>query len=162
MIESLIYDGLVFACWLYAMLRGGAPERICASILFFGSALTYAAVSEPAVRFASVEAGVFVVDVAALLGFMIVALCAERFWPLWITALQIIGTAGHAVKLVDPHVLRWGYAFALAFWSYPMLALLIAATWNHQKRLRLHGVDKSWSSFSGRWGLGRRLGPPAS
>ncbi|MEA3036635.1 MAG: hypothetical protein QOH04_2407 [Sphingomonadales bacterium] len=160
MIESLIYDGLVFACWLYAMLRGGAPERIGASILFFGSALTYAAVSGPAVRFASVEAGVFAVDVAALLGFLIVALCAERFWPLWITALQIIGTAGHAVKLVDPQVLRWGYAFALAFWSYPMLVLLTAATWRHQKRLRLYGVDRSWSSFSGRLGLGRRPGPP--
>jgi hypothetical protein len=162
MIESLIYDGLVLACWLYAMLRGGAPERIGASILFFGSALTYAAVSAPAARFASIEAGIFAVDVAALLGFLVVALCAERFWPLWITALQIIGTAGHAVKLVDPQVLRWSYAFALAFWSYPMLILLTAATWAHQRRLARVGVDKSWSSFSGRWGPGRRPGQPAS
>lgn len=55
--------------------------------------------------------------------------------------------------------MRWGYAFALAVWSYPMLFLLVLGTWNHQRRLTRSGVDKSWSSFSGRSDRQRRAGP---
>lgn len=66
--------------------------------------------------------------------------------------LHLIGTAGHAVKAVDPHVIPKAYAFILAFWSYPMLLLLVAGTWNHQKRLAKYGVDKSWSHFPSRSG----------
>jgi cytochrome c-type biogenesis protein CcmH/NrfF len=62
----------------------------------------------------------------------------------------LIGTAGHTVKLVDPVVIPRAYAFVLALWSYPMLLLLVAGTWNHQRRLARFGVDKSWSSSSGR------------
>ena len=148
MIQSLIYDVLLVACWAYAMLKGGAPEKIGASVLLVGSALTFALASGPAGRFASMEVGILAVDVAALVAFLILALRAERFWPLWITGLQMIGTAGHVVKLVDPDVIRWAYAFVLAFWSYPMMLLLIAGTWLHQKRLIRYGADRSWSTSS--------------
>jgi hypothetical protein len=150
MLQSLIYDMLTLGCWLYAIFRGGAPERIGATVLLVGSALTFVAVSGPASRFTSVENGVFAVDVLALLTFLILALRAERWWPIWTAALQTIGTTAHAVKLVDPTVIRWAYAFALAFWSYPMLFLLVIGTWNHQRRLARNGVDKSWSSSSDR------------
>lgn len=159
MIQSLIYDALLLACWAYAMLKGGAPERIGASILLVGSALTFLAVTGPTARFASMEAGILAVDVAASIAFLVLALRAERFWPLWITGLQLIGTAGHVVKLVDPDVIRWAYAFVLAFWSYPMLFLLTLGTWLHQKRLARHGVDTSWSSSSTLWGRRRPAGP---
>jgi hypothetical protein len=146
-LNGLIYLVLLLATWGYAGLKGGAPERIGATILLVGSALTLLAVTAaPAHRFVSVELGILAVDVATLIAFLVLALYAERFWPLWITALQAIGTAGHAVKLVDPQILRWGYAFALAFWSYPMLLLLVAGTWSHQKRLKRNGADISWSS----------------
>lgn len=151
MIESLIYDALLFSCWLFAMLRGGAPEKIDASVLLSGSALTYVAVSGPSGRFGTVEIGIFLVDVAALVAFVIVALRAERFWPVWVAGLQAVGTAAHAVKLVDPTVIRWAYAFVLAFWAYPMLLLITLGTWNHQRRVARFGADKSWSSSSDRW-----------
>jgi hypothetical protein len=150
MLESIVYFALLFACWSYALWRGGAPERIGASILGVGSILTVLAVSGPSRRFGSVEVGILIVDVAALIAFAALALRAERFWTLWMTALHAIGTAGHAVRLADPHLIRWGYAFALAFWSYPMLLLLVAGTWNHRKRLARFGADRSWSSFSRR------------
>lgn len=150
MVQSATYFSLVFVCWLYAMLRGGAPERIGITILAVGSVLTVVAVSGPAIRFGSLEVGIFLVDVAALLTFLFLALYAERLWPLWVAALQAIGTAAHAVKLMDPTVIRWAYAFALAFWSYPMLLIIVLGTWNHQKRLARFGVDRSWSSSSSR------------
>jgi hypothetical protein len=124
-----------------------------------GSLLSLVAVSGPAARFGAVEVGVFLVDVAACVAFLILALRAERYWPLWVAALQCIGTAGHAAKLVDPNVIRLAYAFVLALWVYPMLLLVVVGTWNHQKRLTKNGVDKSWSTSSSRWDRRPPAGP---
>ena len=163
MLRLIVFNVLLFGCFFYALLKGGGPEKAAATIFVVGSLLTPAlATAQFSNRFSSVETGIFAVDLIGLIALLLVALFAERYWPIWVAALQAISTAAHAVRLADPTVIRWAYAFALAFWGYPILLLIIAGTWRHQKRLRLYGVDKSWSSFSGRWGLGRRLGPPAS
>jgi hypothetical protein len=159
MLNSLVFAVLLAGCCGYAFLYGGPPERVGAAILAVGSILTLVAVSARGMRFHSVEGGVFLVDVAALFAFLILALYSERFWPLWVTALQAIGVAGHAVKLADPGVIWRIYAFVLAFWSYPMLLLIVIGTWNHHRRVVRFGADRSWSSFSGRSDRPRRGGP---
>ena len=151
MLPAYAYYTILGLTCLYVLLKGGAPERVGASIIGVGSILTTVALSAPAARFGSVEIGVLLVDIGALGAFLVLSLRAERFWPLCVTALQVIGTAAHAVKLVDPNVIRWAYAIALTLWTYLMLLLLVLGTWNHQKRLARNGVDKSWSTFSGRW-----------
>jgi hypothetical protein len=162
MVTNVGFDAALLATTGYALWRGGSPER-CTALAFIAAVIfTRVAVSSAQSRFSSVEVGIFCVDVVMLFGLTAIALRAERFWTLWVAALQLIGAAGHAVKLVDPTLIRWAYAFALAFWSYPMMLVLAVGTWNHQRRLARDGVDKSWSNFSGRWGLGRRPGPPAS
>jgi len=148
MLQGKIYYVLLVFCWMYALLRGGLPERIGATIVAVGSTLTVAALSSMAIRFGSVEIGVFLVDLACLVAFLFLSLRAERYWPLWVTALQIIGIAAHAVKLADPDVIRRAYAIALAFWGYPMLLLIVLGTWRHQQRLARFGSDRSWSRTS--------------
>lgn len=135
-------------CCGYAWWRGGGPERSAATIIFVGVVLTRMAMGPWTGRWTSVENGVLIVDVAVLLALLAVALKAERFWPLWLTALHLLGIAGHLVKMLDPVLIRWGYAFLIAIWSYPMLALLVLATWSHQRRLARFGADRSWSIFS--------------
>jgi hypothetical protein len=159
MLPIELYYAFALICSGYAGIRGAAPERIGAAIILVGSALSTAAMSGPTNRYASVEIGAFLVDVAALVAFLFLSMRAERFWPLCVTALQVIGTAGHAVKLLDPEVIRTAYAFVMAVWSYPMWFLILLGTWNHQRRLAKYGVDKSWSSFSGRSGPPPRDGP---
>ncbi|HEV2816490.1 MAG TPA: hypothetical protein VGW40_04615 [Allosphingosinicella sp.] len=161
MVKFLFFNALLLACCGYAFLRGGAPERIGAAIFAIGTGLTVVAASSPATRFASLEVGILIVDGAALVGFLILALFAERYWPSWLTALQAIGTAGHAIKLADPEGFPWAYAFALAFWSYPMLLLIALGTFRHQRRVAKFGVDRSWSSFSAPWARRRETGPTA-
>jgi hypothetical protein len=151
MLNNLAYAVVLFGGCFYVAARGGVPERIGAAILIAGSLLTVAALSSTAKIYRSLEVGVFLVDVATLLSFVVLALRADRLWPLCVSALQLVGTAGHAVKLADPQVIPYAYAFALRFWGYPMVLVLLIGTWNHQKRLAKHGVDKSWSSSSSRW-----------
>ena len=159
MLSVPFYYALLLFCWVYSLLKGGAPERIGTTILVAGSLLSLLAVSGPTTSFGSVEIGVFLADVATLVAFLILALFADRYWPLWIAALQVLGTTGHAVKLADPDLMRRAYAVALVFWSYPMLAILALGTYRHQRRLARFGVDRSWSSFSGRSATPPGVGP---
>ena len=159
MLPVPVYYALFAACALYVILRGGAPEKVGTTILAVGSVLSVAAVSSPTGRFGSVEIGVLLVDVVTLLAFLVLALRAERYWPLCVTALQAIGTAGHAAKLLDPGVIRSAYAIVLSLWGYLMLLLIAIGTWNHQRRLARFGADKSWSNSSGRWGPPPPNGP---
>ncbi|HEX2763200.1 MAG TPA: hypothetical protein VHM92_05055 [Allosphingosinicella sp.] len=160
MVKFVAFNVLLFGCWFYSLARGGAPERVASTVFVVGSIVTALVANEAAARFRSIEIGILAVDVAALAAFLAVALFAERLWPLWLTALQLIGTAAHLVRVTDPAMIPWAYAFALAFWSYPMLIILAIGTWNHQKRLARFGADRSWSSFSGRSAGGPRSGRP--
>lgn len=149
MVEVIFYNLLMFSCWAYALFRGGAPERAGSTIQVIGSLLTVAAASSASHRFSSLETGIFLVDVGVLVAFVILALRANRFWPLWVAALQAVGTAGHVVKFADPTIIRWAYFVSLIIWSYPILLLMILGTWHHQQRLARYGADPSWSRF--RW-----------
>jgi hypothetical protein len=141
---------LLALCCGYAWWKGGGPERTAATVYFAGVVLTHVARTTSGIWWNSVEAGVFAGDVAVFCGLLGVALTAERFWPLWLTALLLLGTTGHVVKMADPSLIRWGYAFIIAVWSYPILGLIVFGTWNHRRRLARFGADKSWSTFSGR------------
>src|SRR5688572_21872331 len=101
MLPTPVYYTFLLACCAYVALRGAAPEKIGAAIILVGSILSTAALTSPARRFTSVEVGVLLVDVAAFVALLVLSLRAERFWPLWVTALQSIATVAHAVKLIE-------------------------------------------------------------
>ena len=149
MLNSVVFAVLLLASCLYALRRGGAPERIGAVVYLLAAFGTLAVVSNPAGRYAAVEVGIVVIDLLMLAALFTLALRAERFWPIWATGIHIIAAAGHAIKLAEPELMRWAYAFVLAFWSYPMLLILVIGTRGHQARLKRAGVDPSWSRFSG-------------
>lgn len=141
----LVYYLLLVACWAYAVIRGGQPERLGASFLAIFSVLTAAAIPD-ATRFRFLEIGALVVDLLCLAAFVMLALRADRFWPLWVAALQLLGVASHGVKFSEPDLIPTTYSFMLSIWSYPMILLMIIGTWRHQRRLARYGVDRSWST----------------
>jgi hypothetical protein len=153
------FYGILGLCCFYAWWRGGGPEQAGAAIFLVSAVLTTLLLSTGRSRYASVETAVLFVDLAMLAALVVLALRADRFWPLWVAALQAIGTAGHAAKMVDPLVIRSGYALILALWSYPMLLLLVLGAWRHRRRLGRFGVDRSWSTSSARSARKRGAGP---
>ena len=155
---NLIFLALLIGCCGYALLRGGAPERMGAIIFAAGSALTLAALSAPPIRYNNVEVGVFVVDAATFVAFTILALRAERFWPLWVAGLLGVGLVAHLAKLLSDAVIPWAYAVVLSVWSYPILVVLVIGTIRHRRRLARNGVDRSWTNSSAP--SGRRTPPP--
>lgn len=129
----------------YAVVRGGAPERIAGVAMLVATLATRLVQSQAAVRFAGVEWGVFCVDVALLAILLAVALEADRYWPLWMAALQGLGTTAHLSKLLEVELLRPAYAVLAAIWSYPMLVLLFCGALRHHLRQRRFGNDRAWS-----------------
>lgn len=145
----VFYAALVATC-LYALLRGGGPERIGAGIFIAATVLTAVAASSSRPGFQSMEVGILLVDTMMFVAFLMLAVRSGRFWPLWMTGLQAVQVAGHAARLVDPEMIPWAYAVAQGFWSYPMMAILALGTWRHQGRLQKSGADNSWPISSSR------------
>jgi hypothetical protein len=131
--RMILFGVLLIACLLWALARGGAPERAGALLLVAGSMLTVAVNSPLSERYANVELGILVVDVAVLAGFLTLALFTDRYWPLWTTSLQILVVLAHLAKLGDPEMMRNGYGFLIAAWSYPQLLAIFLGTSAHHR-----------------------------
>jgi hypothetical protein len=144
MLRNIFFYIALLAVAAYALWRGGGPERSVAA-LFLAAAIATILVLPTQGIFHDVATGILLVDSALFLCLLAVAMRAERFWPLWMTALQGIAVAGHGAKAVNPHVIPITYVILLAFWGYPMVALLAIATWRHQRRLKKYGTERSWT-----------------
>lgn len=135
MLPPPAYFTILALCWIYAELRGGVPERIGATIMVVGSALTWAVVTKTDDRFGSVEVGVLVVDFVAFVAFAIVALRTDRFWPIWASAFAGLAVLGHLARWYPGgEVTPWAYYVTIVVWTYPILALIAIGTLNHQRR----------------------------
>lgn len=145
-----IFLALQFAICLYAILRGGGPERVIAAALLATVPPSLMLRFAGPVTFEGVEAGILAIDIALAATFFIVALRAHRFWPIWMFALHATGMLAHLARELQPDATPWAYGFLLMSWSFPMLALLAIGTWRHQRRLTMSGADPSWRTSSRR------------
>jgi len=135
---------------VYAAWRGGTPERFVATAMFaaaFATLVTYAPLSR---RFVGAEYGVLAVDLALFAGLTVIALHANRYWPMAVASMQLASLIVHLGKLVDLSMGGWAYAFLLKLWAYPMLLTLLAATMRHRRRLIRYGADRPWTTFNAR------------
>ena len=146
MLHLLLFYGLFAASSLYALARGGAPERLVALVMIVGVAITPVLLNPVSSRFYGIETRVFILDIVILVGFTAIALRANRFWPMGIVVFHGMSVLGHFLKLGDPRLIRTAYLVMLAFWIYPQLLLLVLGTLRHQRRLQRTGADPSWST----------------
>jgi len=157
---SLQHHQYVFiALWLvstaYAVVRGGAPERLIAVAQFLaGLATPFATHWEPpGTHYGSVEVGVALIDAALFVMVTLVALLSARFWPLPQASMIGCDLLGHLAKHVAPDILPNAYYVIVAIWGFPTVILLMVGTWRHQARLVRYGTDPDWL-----WQLPRRYG----
>lgn len=76
------------------------------------------------VAYAELATGDMLIDIAVLAAFATIALHSNRFWPLWVTGLQLTTMIAHLLKLIDPDLLPVAYAAAARLWSYPILLVI--------------------------------------
>lgn len=132
--KLILFNTLLVGSCGYAFLRGGAPERAIAAILLIGVVLTFLFNLQSPRPFASVDIAVLIVDIGAFVGFTIVALRANRFWTLWVSALAGLGVLGHLSRFYGgTGISDWAYAVSLTIWSYPITVLIAIGTFNYHR-----------------------------
>lgn len=146
MVRLLLFRTLMYGVCGYALIRGKADARIVATVFLVGDLATLALRSPLAQSYSSVETGIFLVDVLCLIAFIYTALISDRFWPLWVSGLQLTTSFGHVLKAIDASLLPIAYATALRFWSYPILIILWAGVWRSRRREPRHGTQSELAS----------------
>ncbi len=129
-----IFVGFQLCGCLYAVWRGGSPERLVAGMMSAAVVLTAAAGYFLSEKFRTVSASILMVDLALLGGLLLLAVRANRFWPMWVAAFQLVSIFVHLARGIDPTLLPEVYNRVLGKFAYPMVVLLIAGTRRHAQR----------------------------
>jgi hypothetical protein len=143
-VRLVIFLTLFAISVLYALRKGGGPERAAAIIFIFMT------VSDPFVHaltpptYVKLDPGHFIIDLLGWAALLFVALSANRFWPLWVSSLQTISLIAHVTKFLDYSIHPLVYAIMQVSSFYPLLIILMIGTYNHQMRLQHKGSDPPW------------------
>lgn len=129
-----VYFLLLLSVALYAFNKGGKDERLAISICVAASLTSLAIMLPSDVDYRSLQPFVALIDGLALVSFVWIALRSERFWPLWVSGLQLTSATGHVLKFIEPDMVSLAYSASLAFWSYMILLLVAVGTWRGQRR----------------------------
>jgi len=134
MLRLILFNSLLLGSCGYAWFRGRSDERIVAAVCVIASFGTLAVLSSFKSLYSNLEMGVLGVDIATFAAFTYVALGSDRFWPLWISGLQLTTTVAHFLKVLDPNFVPIAYSAAARMWSYPILLILAVGTWRGEQR----------------------------
>ena len=145
MTHIVIFNVVFLWVVAHAVLHGGAPERWTAAFMVAASVATLVRPYDPLVTFQALDLPLFAIDAALLAGFIWVALRAERYWPMWIAALQLTAIAVHIIRAIDLQLVPLVYEWAVGKIAYPMILLLVIGTARHRSRLQRFGSDPDWS-----------------
>ena len=134
MLRLLIFSALLFGSCGYAWFRGRTDERFAALTCITATLASAAVVSSFPTLYSGLELGILLIDIATLAAFVFIALRSERFWPLWVSGLQLTTSIAHLLKVIDPTLLPIAYSAAARMWSYPILIILAVGTWRGERR----------------------------
>jgi hypothetical protein len=130
MIRLILFNVVLLGSCGYALLRGTRDAKIVAVVTLLASAASYFLVTS----YQDVEIGVLIVDILVFAAFTGVALTSDRFWPLWISGLQLTASFGHILRAFEEQLIPLAYAVSLRFWAYPIQIILAVAVWRSQRR----------------------------
>ena len=105
MLRYLLQVALIVVVFAVAWRKGGRPERYVAStylamlVLDSGPALIAGQLFEP--QDGSLQISRFVLDLCALCAVVLVALRFDRWWTLWVGAVQMIAVMAHVLRAAD-------------------------------------------------------------
>lgn len=144
-IEVILVLGVVFAAAFAAVVQGGPPERLAAGIIvcWIITDALYHLVFGPS-GFDRVDPVHLVLDGGELVAIVWLALRANRIWPLWAAAAQLICVSGHLAVLVSPEGMRRAYWALTQLPQYIQLMALMLGVVAHARRLERIGPYRSW------------------
>ncbi|MCW1986004.1 UNVERIFIED_ORG: hypothetical protein M2348_001736 [Sphingomonas sp. R1F5B] len=161
MTEITAFLLLITAVTIHAALRGGVPERCAAAAMVLAAIATSLTDVKAPLPFRTVQWQLVWIDAALLVVLLVIALTANRFWPLWIAAIQCLALGAHASRAFAPDILPLAYWLIVGKLSYPMLLLLVIGTERHHRRSRRRADPRGKAPGKGRGLSSRDAAAPA-
>ncbi len=129
----------------YALWRGGPPERIAAKIVIVWilTDVGYHLLFGPS-GFVFVDPAHLVIDGAELVAIVWLALRANRVWPVWAAAAQVMTFLGHLVVLAGQSGINYAYWAMTQLPPYIQLTALLLGAVAHARRFERIGPYRSW------------------
>jgi hypothetical protein len=143
--RSIAIFVIVLVTGLAAFRRGGPPERVAAAIIigWISADAGYHLLFGPS-GFERVDPVHLVLDGAELAAIVWLALKANRLWPLWAAAAQLICFSGHIALFIQPHGMKRAYWAMTQLPQYIQLVALLLGAAAHARRARRWGEYRSW------------------
>jgi len=144
--QTLAFVLLALAAWRW----GAGPERALAAILawFRVADWLYHGVFAAALQLTDIDLAHALIDVVACVAAFGVALYANRIYPLWFAAVQLLAVFAHLARAMAMAIVPTVYAIMFIAPSYLQIAILVLGIWSHHRRVRRYGPYRSWRSFS--------------
>jgi len=143
------FNLVTMALLFVAALRWGAgPERICAATVVamnLGDRAYHLLIGSDTI-YDTVDTGHLILDLAAAALFIGVALQANRIYPLWLSAFQLVSIVAHFVRRVDEQLTILAYGLLNYAPYYFILLILTGGIWAHARRAKRYGPYRSWRS----------------
>jgi len=137
MMINLLFTLLLFASCAYAVVAGGKDGR-CVAALVISAALLSIPASHLDFGWAHTQLPVLGVDLMLFTGLLVVALRSRHFWPLWMTGLHLGSVSTHAATIGQPHLHPLLYFAMQAFWSLPVLLVMVAGIMRDRRQDDTH------------------------
>ncbi len=136
---------LLVAAVLCALGLGGKPERLGAGLLFawfvadlllrhFSAPRAYVGFSLPAA----------ILDLLAFFGFVVLALRANRLWPIFAAAFLTFPVLGHIAMLAEVRGMNWAYWAMTQIPPNAVAVAILIASVKHSGRLRRGREVRDW------------------
>lgn len=143
---SWIVLGLYLSLFLLSLAKGAAPERICTGMLLVLPVLDQLqhAIVGGSVIYHDVDLGHMLIDVLTFCSLLVVALHANRVYPLWMGAAQIIAVIAHLYRISYRDIDRFAYEEMQAMSAYIQVGAMSLGLWFHIVRRKRLGSYPSW------------------
>lgn len=137
---------IIFALTAYAFARGAGPEKQAGAILtsmvvlFLG----YRLLTPGSGVYDKIDLGHLVIDLVALVLLGRLAIRANRIYPLWMLAAQLISTLMHLGRELDTHIAPIAYFLLIHAPSYIQVIAFALGLLAHRRRVKRFGTYRSW------------------
>ena len=149
LVASGAQDALTVAVWLLAAValwRGGAPERASALTLFalLVTDDLYHLVIDPHYPLDRADPWHVFIDSAALVALLVIALRANRFYPMVLAAAQLVSVTAHLARATVPQMTSLAYYLLYVMPFYFAVLVLAGGMLRHYLRTRRVGSYREW------------------
>jgi hypothetical protein len=128
MLTAVIFLALLIGTFAYAFRAGGRHEKEAAVISICAALLSLFAAHHGGRLWHGSENGILVVDLLTLVGFGWIMFRSNNFWPIWVTAFQLLTVIAHIGPKFRHGWIAGPFAAEEECWSWVILLQIVLAT----------------------------------